>query len=679
MSQNSPAQVDRSKQPAPDPAPTATFPHYDEFKLKNGLKVFFVKDDRALITFRLLVRGGNGADGDLPGLADAVADQMVKGTRSRTSLEFAKLIDFIGGSINASASADAISVTAGGLRKHMTKILDLFADAVKNPVFPDDELAKYVTEQTTGLKSQKARAEFLAEYGVNKVLYGETAYGRMPSEEALKHLSSGMLKQFHSVHFVPGNATLAVIGSTTREELEPMLEQAFGDWAAGPVPSQFPPNFPELKGRRIVLVDRPTAVQSAIRVLGKGPEFRDPDRPKAFVLNSILGGGTGLGNRLAMNLRETHAYTYTPYSGFDANYYRGHFTAAADVRNAVTDSALKEMFYEIDRIQTQRVPDDELQRNIQSSVGGFLMSVADATTTAIRVQSIDFYGLPKDYYEKLTAAYGAVTPDDVMRLAKKYLNNDDLTVVVVGKASEVKSKLDPFGTVEVWNSDLMPVDNGDAMKGAKVTMTAEQAWEKLLTAMGGKKKLRSVKSIQSTAKIGGSVAGHDLKGTVKKVEMAPNKVYSYYDFGLFKQEMVSDGKVVRRSSGGPLEELPPDQRDKVLEDSHILNEAYLEELKGKLNMVGMRSVNGRQAMAVEVNYPKNGTVIYYLNPETFLPLAVESTENGVVSYDDWHDEGGIMLAHKVSFEPQPGSTIMLTDFSYVVDGKVDEALFRKKQ
>lgn len=451
------AQIDRTKQPLPDPPPTATFPHYEEFKLRNGMKVFFVHDERPLVTFRMLVRGGNGQDGDIPGLTDAVAELLTKGTAGRTALQFAQQLDFIGANINVAASPDAISITAGGLKRHMPKILDLFADAVKNPVYAPDELQKFQQEQITGLKSSKARSEFLAEYAVNRVLYGDTPYGQMPTEQAITMLTPTMLKQYHAGYFVPANATLAFVGDISKDDLLRMLESAFGDWKTGNLPVMKAPQFPDQKGRRIVLVDRPTAVQSSIRVIGKGPLLKDRDRPMTYILNSILGGGTGLGNRLAMNLRETHAYTYTPYSTFDANYYKGHFIATADVRNEVTDSALHEILYEVGRLQETAVPADELERNKQSAIGNFLMSIADPTNTAVRVQSIDFYGLPKDYYEKLAAAYSATTDRNVVELALKYLKSDDLSVVVVGKASEVKPKLEKFGPVETWNADLIPL------------------------------------------------------------------------------------------------------------------------------------------------------------------------------------------------------------------------------
>ncbi|MEO5929645.1 MAG: insulinase family protein [Candidatus Kapaibacterium sp.] len=675
MTQSSFAQIDRTKQPAPDPAPATAFPPYEEFTLKNGLKVFFVRDERPLVTLRMLVRGGNGNDGNLPGLTDAVAELLIKGTTTRTAQQFAQQIDFIGGHVSPSTSADAISISASGLRKHFDNVLALFADAVKSPAFPADELEKYRQDQISGLKSQKARSEFLADYAVNRVLYGNSPYGQMPSEEAFKMLTPEKLKTYYKAYFVPSNATIAVVGNFTKDELKSKLEAAFGNWKTGNAPTIKAPKFSPLKGRRIVLVDRPTSVQSSIRVIGKGPLFRDPDRPQTGVLNSILGGGTGLGNRLAANLRETHAYTYSPYSTFDGNMYMGHWLAAADVRNAVTDSALTETLKEIGRMQNEPVPQEELTRNIQSSVGNFLMSVADPTTTAVRVQSIDFYGLPKNYYQKLAAGYQATTADMVQSLSTKYLNSADLAIVVVGKASEVRQGLEKFGKVEVWDADLMPVNNAATAKA--IGMTVEQIWDKMLTAMGGKEKMRAVKSLKTEAAILTENAGQKWDGTMVKVEEAPNRMYRSMDLGPYKIELVVNGTTARLGQGGPLRQMTGDELEKVLESSHIMSEAYVDDQNVKLSYNGEKMVEGHKVYVVDAAYPKSGSTIYYIDAKTFLPVMQESDGSESTQFSDWKGESGIMLPHLVKVDLGPQSKMTIDKIKYQVNGTVDESLFNK--
>jgi predicted Zn-dependent peptidase len=445
------AQIDRTKQPAADPAPKALFPSYEQFTLKNGLQVFLVRDSRPLVTFRMLVRGGNSGDGDVPGLADAAAEMMTRGTTKRTADQFADEIDFIGGTITASAQDEGITVLARGLKEYTPQILDLYADAILHPSYPADELAKYQQEQLTGLQSSKSNVEWLATSAINKVLFGETPYGQTVNEAAVGKWTTDNIRNYYKTYFVPGNSMLAVIGNFTADELKSTLEGAFGSWQQGKVPSLPRPAFPARKGHRIVLVDRPSSVQSAIRVLSDGPVFTDPERPKATILNSILGGNNG---RLYKNLRETHGYTYGAYSGFDANQYAGRFMATADVRNAVTDSALAEMINEIGNIR-KGSSDAELLSTVQSAEGNFLLSVSDPSVTAQRILFINQYGLPKDYYQNLVGTYRATSQKDLVELAKRYLKTDNLAIVVVGKASEIKPKLEKFGKVEVWDAKNM--------------------------------------------------------------------------------------------------------------------------------------------------------------------------------------------------------------------------------
>jgi predicted Zn-dependent peptidase len=678
MTQQTPAQIDRTKQPEADPPPKASFPPYETFTLSNKLKVFLVHDDRPLVTFRLIVRGGNGVEGDATSLADFAADLLTKGAGTMSAQEFAEKIDFVGGNINASASPDAITVAAGGLRKHLAVILELYADAIKNPTYSQDELEKYRQEQITGLTSAKARPDFLATYAINKLLYGNTAYGRMPSEESMSKITPAMVKQYHDTYFVPNNATLAVVGPLTKDELKQKLEAAFAGWTSKTVPPIKTPTFPDRK-KRIVLIDRPSSVQSSIRVVGKGPNYRDKDRPKTFILNSIIGAGTGLGNRLAMNLRETHAYTYTPYSYFDANLYSGRWIAGADVRNSVTDSALTQMLLEIKRMQSENVPADELNRNIQSSVGGFLMSISDPTTTAMRVQSIDFYGLPSDYYSKLVATYSSTTAKDVRDLARKYLSEGDMAVVVVGKASEVKDKLAAFGPVEVWDADLNPV--GEPGK-VDIGMTAQQVWDKMVAALGGEAAMKKISTLRMTGKISAGTVEQRMNGLVEIVSSAPNKRYFKLDMGIGMMEQFVNGTraIEVRTAGDNQhhQEIEKQGEDltKALELAHILPEAYLKETKATIALKGEKEVSGNKAVIVTVTYPKGTTVDYCIDETSFLPIQRE-TGGQITSYDDWKPEGGVMMPHSMGLQLMgAGMPMRVRDIAYEVNPSVEDSFFR---
>jgi hypothetical protein len=518
----------------------------------------------------------------------------------------------------------------------------------------------------------------LATHAISHFFYGDTPLGTPESEESIAKLTPEMLRSFHSTYFVPGNSSLAVVGNMTKEQLKSSLEAVLKDWKKGTAPQAPKLKFPENHGRRIIVVDRPSSVQSSMRVVSRGPLWSDPDFPKVYIMNSILGGGTGLGNRLTMNLRETHSYTYTPYSYFDVNSYIGLFQAAADVRNAVTDSAVQQTLYEIDRMQKEPVPADELQRNVQSAVGDFLMSIANPQRTALRVQSINFYGLPKDYYDRLVSAYNSTTAKDVMSLAKKYLNDDDVSVIVVGKASEIKPKLEKFGKVEVWDVDMKPEAEGSS--SVDIGMPANEVVNRMVEALGGQAKMRAVTSIKSTAKISANLGPQKIDGKLVRVEAAPNKQYELLDLGVFRQETFNDGtKVVKVASGQPEETPTGDDLQKELEQSHILPEAYTKELGITSRVLGKKEKNGHQVIALEMTLPKNGPMVYYVDANTFLPYMQELSEGGTVTFEDWTvTSAGVKMPAKLTIEPQPGVKLVASDINYEVNTPVDSKTFVKQ-
>ena len=668
--------IDRTQRPAADPAPEISFPPFETFKLDNGLKVFLVHDPRPSVTMRLLVRGGNSVVDDQTGLGDAVADLMTKGVGEMSAQEFAEEIDFIGGSIGASASEDAISIRATGLKKHLNTIADLFATVVMKPTYPEDELEKYKAIQIDGLRASKKQSDFIAEYAVNKVLFGDAAFARMPTEESINEISRDDILAYHQKYVVPQNATLAVVGDLTVSEVKNLLNKRFEQWNKGQSLPPVPATGVKLGEDRVVLVDRPTSVQSAIRIVGPGPDYTNQDRTRAFLLNSILGGGTGLGNRLAMNLRETHGWTYSPYSYFTANMFGGSFVAAADVSNNVTDSAIVQMIMEINRLASESVEEGELTLNIQSTVGGYLMSLASAERTASRVQSVDFYGLPTDYYEKLVEIYTTTTSDNILDIARKYFRQDDMAIVVVGKASEVQDMLTQFGPVTLWDENLQPVK---AVSAADVGMSASDAWEKMLGAMGGKDELQKVKSLSMQGNAVLEAGPQQIPGTYTMVQAYPGKEFIEIKGNFngqsitFFQQFTSENAASQYQMG---QKIPMEEEDqqKQIASAHILMEAWLDEMDAELELQGIKEVDGRELLMVAVKREGVDDQVYYIDRETYLPYRIFNGPASI-TYPDWGTiEGGIMQPSVIILDM--GEAVLTVDgITYTVNQKTDDKIF----
>ena len=452
------ADIDRTHPPEPGPEPKASFPDFKQDTLPNGLKIFTVEDHREpTVNFRLLIKAGDSYDQKQPGLADTTASLLNRGTTKRTAAQFAEETDFIGASVEAGSGQDAITVSAEGLTKDLPRILDLFADAALHPVFPADELAKQQRQAISALEEGKQRPATLASKLRGKLLYGPNhPYGAFPTEESLAGLKREDLQRFHDQFFTPDNATLAVVGDIKAADVLPLVEKAFADWKVAATDTARLPTFPELPPPpdtlTIHLVDRPGSVQSNILVCGRGVPRNNPDVPELGVLNSILGGG--FSGRLFQNLRERHGYTYGSSSGFGYNRVAGIFSASAEVRNAVTVPAIEEIFNEVKRIDAEPVPGPELNMQREYLAGNYLLSLESPATTAARVQEIDLYKLPVDYFKTYVSRVTSVDAERIKTLADKYVNPRGMTVVVVGEAKEIKPALEKLGPVIVYDADL---------------------------------------------------------------------------------------------------------------------------------------------------------------------------------------------------------------------------------
>ena len=452
------ADIDRTQPPKPGPEPTVSFPDFKQDVLPNGLKIFTVEDHREpTVNFRLLIKAGDSFDQGRPGLADTTAALLNRGTKKRTAAQFAEETDFIGATVEAGSGQDAITVSAEGLTKDLPKILDLFADAALHPVFPADELVKQQRQAISALEESKQRPATLASKLRGKLLYGpDHPYGAFPTEESISGLNRADLEKFHDAFFTPDNVTLAIVGDIHAADVLPLVEKAFADWKSPATDTAQLPTFPELpkppEKLTIHLVNRPGSVQSNILVCGRGVPRNNPDVPEIGVLNSILGGG--FSGRLFQNLRERHGYTYGSSSGFSYNRVAGIFSATAEVRNAVTVPAIEEIFNEIKRIDTEPVPEPELDMQREYLAGNYLLSLESPASTAARVQEIDLYKLPVDYFKTYVGRVTSVTADKIKALADKYVDPVGLTVVVVGEAAEVKSALEKLGPVIVYDTDL---------------------------------------------------------------------------------------------------------------------------------------------------------------------------------------------------------------------------------
>ena len=454
--------LDRSKRPDPGPAPASSFPDYDTITTSEGLTLYVIESNRQpTITYRLMFRSGGLFDGEKTGLAEFVASMLDQGVAGKSAFELASEIDFIGASLSASASSDFIAVSVSGLSKYKEQLLDILNSVVRAPTFPEEELEKLKQRTVSNLISERSEPDALIEKLRRKLVYGEGGYGAFQSEESVASITRDDLVAFHRKHFIPNNASMAVVGQIGQEEGVKLVENRLRGWRKGSAPEQPELNFPTIGKRSVHLLDRSGSVQSTVRVAQQSVPRSNPDVPELKVVMSVLGGG--FSGRLFQNLREDKGYTYGAGS-YTANAAKmGAIVSYADVRNEVTADAVGEIFNELNRIREEPIPESELDMHKKYLAGNYMLSLERPMTIAQNVQEIDVYGLAPDYYQTYVAQLMSVTPELALELANKYLHPRKSLVAIVGKREEVGESLERFGGVRIYDEKLETQDERDSV------------------------------------------------------------------------------------------------------------------------------------------------------------------------------------------------------------------------
>lgn len=431
-------------------------PRAKEATLKNGLRVIVLEGYDQLPTFTMQMVILSGGLSDPPGhrgLADFTAALLREGTAKRTSREIADGLDSLGATLTTDAglSSATTTVTSSGLVKNFDRALDLFADVIRHPSFPADELEKYKARTLSQLQLQRGTPDFLSWERFNQAIYGEHPAALIsPPLDSLKRVASADLARFHAENYLPNNAMLAVGGAVTLKEILPQIERAFGDWKSGAAPKTAIPPAPSQSATRVYLIDRPGSVQTGI-ILGNLSVTRtDPDYFTLLVMNKIEGGGGAA--RLYLNLRQAHGYTYGAYSQFSSWKFRGTWYAGADVRTEVTEGAINEFLFELKRIRNEPVSPKELDDAKRALTGSFALSLEQPQTLLQNIITQKLYNLPEDYWDTYPQKVAGVTAADVQRAAQKYVDLAHLQIVAVGDASKIRDVLAKYGTVEAKES-----------------------------------------------------------------------------------------------------------------------------------------------------------------------------------------------------------------------------------
>ena len=440
--------------PALGPEAAVTPPVPVQRTLANGMKVMYVRQPELPVVSAALVIRGAGTTEDpasLPGLASFTASMLDEGAAGKSALQIADALDLLGASLNPGAGWDAATVNLYVLKKNFVPALGLMADVVLRPDFNAPDVQRVRDERITNLTRAKDEPTAIAGNAFQSLVYGaQHPYGRFATVEATRTLDRDRVMAFHHAAYRPENATLILVGDVD-PSMQPQVEQAFGSWRAmGTAPAmEGSLAAPTIGSTTIYLVDKPGAAQSEIRIGHPGVARNTPDYFALQVLNTLLGGA--FTSRLNQNLRETHGWTYGARSGFSMRMGAGPFTAQAGVVTAKTDSSLVEFFKELNRIRTEPIPAEELEKAKRYVALGFPQSLETTQDVAGNLSSLVTYGIDPSFLGTYVRGVMGVTAADVRRVADAYVRPGNAVVVVVGDRSQIEAGIRALnlGTVEV--------------------------------------------------------------------------------------------------------------------------------------------------------------------------------------------------------------------------------------
>jgi zinc protease len=515
-------------QPKPGPAPSININKPQSFVLKNGLKVLVVENHKLpRVSFNLTLDNAPYAEGSKKGVSDILSSMIGNGTQSKTKDAFNEEIDFLGANIDFYASG----ASANGLSRYAKRILELMADGAMNPLFVQDEFDKEKAKIIEGLKSDEKNVTAIARRVENVLTYGKDHYkGEFTSEETLKNVTLEDVVNNYNTYFVPANAYLVIVGDVQFKKVKKEVEKLFGKWKAATAPQPTYTDPKDVQYSQINFIDTPNAVQSEIALVNlTNLKMTDKEYFAVLLANQVLGGG-GEG-RLFLNLREKHGWTYGAYSSIGSGKYINKFRSGSSVRNAVTDSAVVEVFNELKKMRSELVSEEDLRNAKAKYVGNFVMQIEKPSTIAGYALNKETQGLPEDFYENYIKNINAVTAEDIRNAANKFFLADQTRVIIVGKAGDVLPGLETMSKREklpIFYFDKYgnPTKKPELKKPTPAGVTAQTVLNDYIKAIGGEKAVKNVKTVStiSSGTVQGMALELNMKNAPKKlaVEMKAN-------------------------------------------------------------------------------------------------------------------------------------------------------------
>ncbi len=690
--------------PRPLPARTLAFPPYELKTLSNGLQVLVIPHhEQPSVSMRLIIKAGAAQDpADKPGIAQMVASLLDQGTATKSSEGIANLVESAGGLIGTGAGNELSFVNSGVVKDKFVELMALMDEMVEQPAFSQAELDRQKEQAVSGMKVRYEDPSFVANVVYDRLIYGFHPYGRPPggTPESLTKITRNDLVAFHRTWFVPNNAILAIVGDLTSAEMFAGAEKAFGAWARKDVPAQTQADPPPAT-RRVVVIDKPGAVQTEIRAGHLTLPRTSPDWLNLELLIRVLGGEGA--NRLFNELRTDRGLTYGASADLQTFKFSGGFVASTSTRTEATGEALRVMVDQMWRLQREPVRQGELVGVKDYYSGSFPLTVETPGAIALQVLNQIFYGLDLKDLEKLRDRVDAVSVQDLQSTARKWMFPDRLSIVLVGDASKFVDQLkaqgfDNFERIPIAELDLTSPtlrkggrsDVPPAAAAAPATTTPPAALDivkKIADAKGGLAALRAVKSVDVSANVTISGQGAPVKMSTRNLIMYPGKFRVEAETPGGKMVQVfTDAQAWMETPAGTIDADADSRADYTASAARDLIPLLIAAADGHVGVTQLPGeiVKGAPAVTLRFSIAAGGPLIMVADAKTFqvrelrYPTdAAPDAPQAVERFDDYRDVGGVRVAFHASVERE-GMVIDRTLSAVQFNVPMAASLFVKK-
>jgi zinc protease len=445
--------LDRTKVPPPGPTPVLRVPVWTKTQLANGATLIVSeRHTLPLVSFSITFIGGANQfePAGKRGVAAATASMLSEGTTTRTGDQISDALQLLGTGVGSFIGGEEGSIGFVSTVKNFDATLGILADMMLNSTFPEQALERLRARTLVNLTQAKDQPTVVGSQVFAKILYGAAhPYGQRPTETSVKAVTRDDVVAFQKAYYQPGRAIITVVGDVSPLKVKSSIEKGLAAWSkAGAAPSFDYPKLPELQPAKIYLVDKPGAAQSVVNIGLPGPPRNTPDYFALQVLNTILGGQ--FQSRLNANIREQKGYSYGVNSGFNYGKGPGAFRAGGSIFIDKTDAALVEFMKELKGIVGEKpITDEEIKTAKESLIQGLPQRFASVSQISNSITSLVVQGLPDDFYQTYAKNVSAVTKEDLLRVAKRYIDLDHLAIVIVGDRAKVEASLKATGIAPI--------------------------------------------------------------------------------------------------------------------------------------------------------------------------------------------------------------------------------------